>query len=126
MPKFAVQKHKATNLHYDFRLELDNAAKSWAIPKEPSADDSVKRLAVQVEDHEISYMNFEGRIPEGQYGAGTVELWDKGTFELESRKENKLVFRLNGKKLKGRFTLLKFEKAGEKSWLFFKAKEMGK
>lgn len=122
-PIFVVQKHDASHLHYDFRLELDGVLKSWAIPKEPSTDTKVKRLAVQVEDHELGYENFEGKIPEGMYGAGTVKIWDKGTYELIDRKDKKLVFDLNGEKLKGRFVLVKFERTGKKNWLFFKKKE---
>ena len=122
-PKFVVQKHVAKKLHFDFRMELDNVAKSWAIPKQPSNKAGIKRLAVQVPSHTISYMSFEGTIPKGQYGAGKVEIWDKGNYDLIDKKENKMVFRLNGKKLKGEFVLLKFKKAGENSWLFFKKKE---
>ena len=92
--------------------------KSWAIPKSPPVEKGVKRLAVQTEDHPVDYADFEGIIPEGQYGAGTVEVWDKGTYELESRKENKIVMKINGKKLKGRYCLIKFK--DQKNWLFFK------
>ncbi|MBW2991076.1 3'-phosphoesterase [Candidatus Woesearchaeota archaeon] len=122
-PIFVVQKHAASHLHWDFRLELDGVLKSWAIPKEPSMDPKVKKLAVQVTDHDLSYASFQGTIEEGHYGAGKVELWDNGTYEMETRKDNKMVFFLHGKKLKGRFTILKFEKAGPKNWLFFKTKE---
>ena len=122
-PIFVVQRHAASRLHYDFRLELDGVLKSWAVPKEPSTDPKVKRLAVQVDDHDLSYVSFEGTIEEGSYGAGKVEIWDDGTYEMEARKDNKMVFVLHGKKLKGRFTILKFEKAGPKNWLFFKTKE---
>lgn len=129
---FVVQKHAATHLHYDFRLEMDGVLKSWAVPKEPSTDPKIRRLAVQVDDHDLSYADFEGEIEEGSYGAGTVETWDKGTYELESRKQEdkhgriedkKLVFVLHGKKLKGRYTLLRFDKAGPNNWLLFKTKE---
>jgi len=117
--KYVIQKHHASHLHYDLRLELDGVAKSWAIPKGPSSEEGVKRLAVEVEDHSVDYMNFEGEIKEG-YGAGKVEIWDNGYWEPESVKEKKIVAIIHGKKLKGRFTLLNFK---EKNWLFFKAKD---
>ena len=116
--KFCVQEHHATRLHYDLRLELDGVAKSWALPKEPLTD-GTKRLAVQVDDHAVNYMDFEGEIAEG-YGKGTVKLWDGGFWEPESVKERKIVAIIHGKKLSGRFTLVNFK---EKNWLFFKAKE---
>ncbi|MCD6093150.1 MAG: 3'-phosphoesterase [Candidatus Aenigmarchaeota archaeon] len=117
--RFVVQRHEAKKLHYDLRLEMGNVLKSWAMPKEPSNVKNVKRLAIQTEDHDPDYINFEGIIPEG-YGKGKVEIWDRGKYDIESRKDYKIVFILHGKKLKGRFCLLKFEKAGEKDWLFFK------
>ncbi|MCX6710248.1 MAG: hypothetical protein NTV63_04865 [Candidatus Woesearchaeota archaeon] len=118
--RFVVQEHNASHLHWDFRLELDSVLKSWAVPKEPPLEPGIKRLAVQVEDHDVSYINFEGVIPEGSYGAGTVKIWDSGTFELESRKDEKIVFVLKGKKMIGKYVLLKFAKTGEKNWLLFK------
>jgi len=120
--RFVVHEHHATHLHWDLRLELDGMLKSWAVPKEPPTEAGIKRLAIAVEDHSLDYIDFEGIIEEG-YGKGTVKIWDEGTFEVESRKANKIVFRLQGKKLGGKYTLLKFEKAGENQWLFFKAKE---
>ncbi len=120
MPRFVVQEHHASHLHWDFRLEMDGALKSWAIPKEPPNKKGVKRLAIQTEDHDLNYIDFEGEIPKGQYGAGIVKIWDKGTYNIEERTENKIVFTLNGKKLKGKFCLLRFRKAGPKAWLFFK------
>ncbi len=120
---FVVQKHSATRLHYDFRLEMDGVLKSWAIPKEPSTEPNVKRLSIKVDDHDISYANFEGEIEEGSYGAGKVEIWDKGTYEMEALRDNKMVFFLHGKKLRGRYTILKFDKAGPNNWLLFKTKE---
>ena len=122
MATFVIQKHQARNLHWDFRLEMDGVLKSWAVPKEPPTQIGLKRLAVQVEDHELNYADFEGDIPEGEYGAGKVEIWDKGTYELLSRKEKKLVFMLDGEKLKGKYTLVQFGKV-EKNWLFFRAKD---
>jgi len=121
-PIFVVQKHQATHLHYDFRLEMDGVLKSWAIPKEPSMDPADKRLAIEVDDHDLSYAGFSGTIEEG-YGKGTVEIWDKGTYEMINRKDYKMVFELHGKRLKGGFVLLKFVKAGPKNWLFFRKKE---
>ena len=123
MPIFVVQKHDASHLHYDFRLEENGVLKSWAVPKGIPSKAGVKNLAIQVDDHDLEYADFEGEIPEGHYGAGTVEIWDKGTYEMESRKKDKIVFHLHGKKLEGRYTLLRFKKAGENNWLLFKAKE---
>ena len=120
-PIFVIQKHHARSLHWDFRLEMDGVLKSWAVPKEPPTEVGLKRLAVQVEDHELEYADFEGDIPEGEYGAGTVEIWDNGTYELIDRKPKKIVFSLDGKRLKGKYTLVQFTKE-EKNWLFFKAK----
>jgi DNA ligase D-like protein (predicted 3'-phosphoesterase) len=121
-PIFVIQKHHARTLHYDFRLEMDNVLKSWAVPKEPSTEVGVRRLAVQVEDHALDYADFEGVIPEGEYGAGKVEVWDKGTYKLLSRKEKTLVFELHGEKLKGKYTLIQFSKE-KKNWLLFRAKD---
>jgi DNA ligase D-like protein (predicted 3'-phosphoesterase) len=117
---YVIQKHAATHLHYDLRLEMDGTLKSWAIPKEPPIQLGAKRLAVQVEDHPISYATFQGTIPEGEYGAGTVEIWDKGTYELTDRKEDKLIVEINGEKLHGSYVLVRLK--GGKNWLFFKKK----
>ncbi|MGD8505422.1 MAG: DNA polymerase ligase N-terminal domain-containing protein [Candidatus Bathyarchaeota archaeon] len=118
--RFVIQKHQATRLHYDFRLEMDRVLKSWAVPKEPPTKSGVKRLAVQVEDHALDYINFEGSIPEGTYGAGTVEIWDKGTYTLKTRTEKKIEITLHGSKLKGDYVLIRFK---DKNWLLFKKKE---
>lgn len=123
MPKFVIQEHKATHLHWDFRLEFDRVLKSWAIPKQPPLKEGIKRLTVQVEDHSLGYINFEGEIPKGMYGAGTVKIWDKGTFKLIDRTANKIEFELKGKKLKGIYELVRFSKSGPKNWLLFKKKE---
>jgi len=112
---FVVQKHQATHLHYDLRLSLDGVLKSWALPKLPPTKPGIKRLAVATEDHPIEYADFEGTIPEG-YGAGTVKIWDRGEFKLVSRDKEKIEVILKGKKLKGRYVLVKFKK----NWLFFK------
>jgi bifunctional non-homologous end joining protein LigD len=135
---FVVQKHAARQLHYDFRLELDGVLKSWAVPKGPSLDPSVKHLAMMVEDHQLEYRKFEGVIAEG-YGAGKVIVWDNGTYhsvesanpvkgkELLRQGLNKgdLKFILNGKKLKGEFALVKMKgsKVGKNAWLLIKKKD---
>jgi DNA ligase D-like protein (predicted 3'-phosphoesterase) len=119
--RFVVHKHQATRLHYDFRLELDAVLKSWAIPKEPPTQPGIKRLAVQVEDHLLSYIDFEGTIPKGEYGGGTVEIWDKGTYALKNRSENKIVFTLHGEKLAGDYILVRLKQ--DKNWLFFRKKQ---
>ena len=119
--RFVVQEHDASHLHWDFRLEMDGVLKSWAVPKTPPTSPGVRRLAVAVEDHDLDYIDFEGVIPEGEYGAGTVEIWDRGTYTLESRKPDKLVFELNGEKMSGRYTLVHFTDK-EENWLLFKTK----
>src|SRR3954466_889899 len=130
--RFVVQKHRASHLHYDFRLEMDGVLKSWAVPKGPSLNPSDKRLAMQVEDHPVSYFHFEGNIPEGNYGAGTVMVWDTGTWEplgnpSEMLKNGDLKFKLNGTKLKGEFVLahMKARRPGSKGneWLLIKKKD---
>ncbi|MFL5298397.1 MAG: DNA polymerase ligase N-terminal domain-containing protein [Phenylobacterium sp.] len=125
--RFVIQKHAATRLHYDFRLELDGVLVSWAIPKGPSFDPKEKRLAMHVEDHPVAYGTFEGTIPKGQYGAGTVIVWDNGTWEPvgdphAGLKAGKLVFRLHGHKLAGLWELVKIGKPDERQepWLLFK------
>jgi len=120
-PTFVVQRHDARNLHYDFRLEMDGVLKSWAVPKQLPKEIGIKRLAIQTEDHPLSYADFEGEIPEGEYGAGKVEIWDKGTFELQKREEKEIVVTLHGEELKGNYILIRTKYGkGEKGWLFFK------
>ncbi|MFO7872384.1 MAG: DNA polymerase ligase N-terminal domain-containing protein [Candidatus Undinarchaeales archaeon] len=122
--KYVIQKHDATNLHYDLRLEDEGVLKSWAVPKKPSKDPNTKRLAVQVDDHKLDYADFEGEIPEGQYGSGTVEIWDSGTYELLEKSKNKYIIDIHGKKLKGTYNLIRTKfKGKKKNWLFFKKKE---
>lgn len=123
---FVIQKHAARKLHYDFRLEVDGVLTSWAIPKGPSLDPQVRRLAVQVEDHPLSYLHFEGTIPEGAYGSGEVIVWDTGTYEISGgektmRKglaEGRLTFVLRGKKVHGTYSLVRFQ--GKRQWLLRK------
>ena len=118
---YVIQKHQATHLHFDLRLEHDGVLKSWAIPKTPPTESGMRRLALQVEDHPLEYASFEGVIPEGEYGAGTVEIWDKGQYILKSKKENKWIIEILGKRLKGIYCLVQFK--GKKNWLFFKKKD---
>jgi bifunctional non-homologous end joining protein LigD len=123
MNRFVIQEHQATHLHWDFRLEKDGVLKSWAVPKGPPEQKGIKRLAVQVEDHEISYIDFQGTIPEGQYGTGTVKIWDKGIYQIESKspkdakRPKRIVFELKGKRLKGRYALIHLK---EKQWFLIK------
>lgn len=119
---YVIQKHDASNLHYDLRLEMEGVLKSWAIPKEPPKKAGVKRLAIETKDHSLDYADFEGEIPEGEYGAGTVEIWDKGSYKLEKMKEGKeIVIRIKGEKLKGRYCLIQFK--NKDKWLFFQCEE---
>jgi bifunctional non-homologous end joining protein LigD len=135
---FVVQKHDATRLHYDFRLEMDGVLKSWAVPKGPSLDPSVKHLAMMVEDHPFDYLNFEGIIPKGEYGGGTVIVWDEGAYEpieeikgkkaqekhlLKQLEEGSLKIKLHGEKLKGEFALVRTHGMGENGWLMIKHKD---
>jgi bifunctional non-homologous end joining protein LigD len=135
--RFVIQRHAATRLHYDFRLELDGVYKSWAVTKVPSLDPSTKRLAVEVEDHPLEYGTFEGTIPKGQYGGGTVQLWDNGTWEphgddpLADLAKGHLTFTMHGERLRGGWALIRMRdwnaKTGKKSarhnWLLIKEKD---
>ncbi|MGI9036987.1 MAG: DNA polymerase ligase N-terminal domain-containing protein [Pyrinomonadaceae bacterium] len=124
--RFVIHEHHATRLHFDLRLEIGGVLKSWAVPKGVSMNPADKRLAVCVPDHALGYIDFEGTLAEGTYGAGRVAIWDKGEFEAEKPEEQlekgKLVFTFDGAKLKGEFTLVKFWKH-EKNWLIIKSKD---
>jgi DNA ligase D-like protein (predicted 3'-phosphoesterase) len=136
-PIYVIQKHDASRLHYDLRLEVNGVLKSWAVPKGPSLDPKVKRLAMPTEDHPIGYATFEGVIPEGQYGGGTVMVWDIGTYRNlreekpegsrmtmeQSYDQGKIEVWLEGKKLKGSYALIRTGGMQKKGWLFFKMKE---
>lgn len=128
---FVIQKHAASRLHYDFRLEIDGALASWAVPKGPSLNPAEKRLAVHVEDHPLSYADFEGSIPEGEYGAGDVIVWDNGTWQTidgqepkDALKSGKLKFKLKGKKLKGIWNLVRMKTRDDgDNWLLIKEED---
>ncbi len=128
--RFVVQHHKARRRHYDLRLEMEGVLRSWAVPKGPSLDPGEKRLAVHVEDHPLDYIDFEGVIPEGEYGAGQVIVWDQGTYDcpgkerdpVEAFQKGALHLRLQGQKLRGTWLLVRIEKE-ENNWLFFKKED---
>lgn len=122
--KYSIQKHDASTLHYDLRLERDEVLKSWAIPKGPSEDPSEKRLAIQTEDHPVDYSFFEGEIEEGQYGAGKIEVWDRGSYEPIKWKDDEIIIDIHGEKLTGKYVLIRFQPdENPRNWLFFKKKE---
>lgn len=118
-----MQEHHSRHLHYDFRLEHEGVLKSWAVPKGIPGNTADKRLAVETEDHPIDYAQFEGTIPEGQYGAGAVTIWDRGTYETKVWSEKMIEFTLSGKKLTGRYVLVRLKKGDDKNWLMLKGKE---
>jgi len=119
--RFMIHKHYASHLHWDLRLEMNGVLKSWAVPKQPPRSKGTKRLAIQVEDHPLEYAKFKGTIPEGNYGAGKVEIWDNGKYNLIEKTSQKIIFELHGKKLKGKYCLIKTDYGGKKKgWLFFK------
>jgi bifunctional non-homologous end joining protein LigD len=135
-PIFVIQKHDARNLHYDLRLEIDGVLVSWAVPKGPPPDSGTRRLAVRTEDHPIEYAGFEGTIPEGEYGAGTVVIWDSGTYKNmreikeentgieKSLEEGKIEVLFKGEKIKGIYYLIRTDRKNDKEqWLFIKARE---
>ncbi len=121
--RYVVQEHHARTHHFDFRLEKEGVLKSWAVPKGIPEEAGIRHLAVQVEDHALEYASFEGEIPEGQYGAGKVSIWDSGTYTAESWQERKIVVRIRGERIKGAYVLVKITpKGGEKdrNWLLFR------
>jgi bifunctional non-homologous end joining protein LigD len=130
---FVIQKHAASHLHYDVRLELDGVMKSWAVPKGPSLDPSIRRLAMEVEDHPIAYNTFEGTIPQGEYGGGTVMLWDRGTYEADDDggpaslrsgyEKGELRFVMHGKRIRGGFVLARLHRPGRPQWLLIKRRD---
>jgi bifunctional non-homologous end joining protein LigD len=124
MPIFIIHEHHAKKLHFDLRLEIDKVLKSWAVPKGPSMNPGEKRLAIMVEDHPLEYASFEGLIPDGMYGAGTVAIWDKGRFEIQggSLRQGKLDIFFKGEKLKGAFALIRMS-GKEKEWLLIKKRD---
>jgi DNA ligase D-like protein (predicted 3'-phosphoesterase) len=125
---YVIQRHQASRLHYDLRLQEGSVLKSWAVPKTPPEKAGERRLAVEVEDHPLDYGAFEGTIPEGEYGAGTVKIWDKGTYELLEAGPSKRLVSIQGRRLKGTYVLVKLrpgEGEKDKNWLFFKMKDDG-
>jgi bifunctional non-homologous end joining protein LigD len=119
MPRFVVQEHHASSLHWDFRLEHDGVAASWAVPKGVPEEKGQRRLAVQVEDHPVAYMKFEGEIGKGRYGAGKVLIWDEGDYDLEKWEDDKIVVDLHGKRLRGRYALIRTD---GKNWLIHRTR----
>ena len=139
-PVFVIQKHDASNLHYDFRIEVDGVLKSWAVPKGPSTDPSVKRLAVPTEDHPLAYADFEGVIPEGEYGGGTIMVWDRGTYRnlkddreetgnppslADQLEDGHATIWLEGEKLRGGYALIRTGKGEKARWLLIKMDDEG-
>lgn len=121
---FVIHEHHASRLHYDVRLEMDGVLRSWAVPKGPSMNPAERRLAVQVEDHPLEYIDFEGILPPGQYGAGPVVIWDRGTYELLEKKTDRIAIRLKGKKVKGDFAVVLLKGRGKgNEWLLIKKKD---
>jgi bifunctional non-homologous end joining protein LigD len=121
--RFVVQKHRARTLHYDFRLERDGVFKSWAVPKGVPETVGPRRLAVQVPDHPLEYGSFQGTIPAGEYGAGSVEIWDQGTYELLQWSDEVIEFVLHGHRLRGTYSLIRFERKGARDWLLFRRRD---
>lgn len=117
--RFVIQEHWASHHHFDFRLEMEGVLKSWAVPKGLPEREGIKNLAIQTEDHPVSYIDFEGEIPKGCYGAGIVKIYDKGKYDLLEKRKDRILFNLKGKKIKGRYLLLRM-KRGKNLWLIMK------
>jgi bifunctional non-homologous end joining protein LigD len=123
-PRYVVHEHHASRLHFDFRLEMEGVLRSWAVPRGPSMDPAEKRLAVEVEDHPLEYIDFAGTIPRGEYGAGRVAVWDRGPYEVVEKERDKIVFFLEGEKLRGNFALIRLKNSRTgKDWLLIKQKD---
>jgi DNA ligase D-like protein (predicted 3'-phosphoesterase) len=123
-PRFVIQKHQARTLHYDLRLERDGVFKSWAVPKGLPDRSGIRRLAIQVEDHSLEFGDFHGTIPEGEYGAGSIEIWDRGTYQATEWNANTVVFSLSGQRLQGTYTLIRFSRKGDREWLIFRQADL--
>ena len=121
MPRFVIQENHARTHHFDFRLEKDGVFKSWAIPKGLPDQPGVRRLAVQVEDHDLAFGDLEGTIPPGQYGAGTIAIWDRGEFVFHEWLPDRIAFTLHGQKLHGRYQMVRFTRSGPHHWLLFQS-----
>lgn len=118
--RFVVHEHFARTHHFDFRLERAGVFKSWAVPKGPPTEPGVRRLAMQVEDHDLAFGDFEGEIPESEYGAGRIQIWDRGTYEVRTWTEERIEVVLHGTHLRGDFVLVRFRSKGEREWLLYK------
>jgi DNA ligase D-like protein (predicted 3'-phosphoesterase) len=121
--RFVIQEHYARTHHFDFRLEKDGVFKSWAVPKGLPEKPGVRRLAVRVEDHDLEFGQFEGTIPEGEYGAGRIRVWDHGTYELEEWRPDSIAFTLHGSHVAGSFTLVRFKRGDTRDWLLIKRRQ---
>lgn len=117
LARFVIQEHHASHLHWDFRLELNGVLKSWAIPKGLPVNTHIKRLAIKVEDHPVDYINFQGQIPKGEYGAGRVKIWDKGNFKIHNQTAKLIDFNLQGRRLRGNYVLINTK---DDEWIIFK------